>query len=190
MFTRVGFFEGKIRSGHEADFDRYVRETLLPIWRQTPHALRVEVMREVQADDAAHRFPMVLQIAYPDRKALDEALASPVRALGREATRGLYEFFAGRFFTPSTKLRNQVQRTPRLWPPTPKQSSRRRLNLTRRMTALCAFRPSTEALIAQLKSRRGRFQPECCDSNSEQTRGSCPGPTCGSKWMVLVFHCS
>jgi hypothetical protein len=46
MFTRVGFFEGKIRSGHEADFDRYVRETLLPIWRQTPHALRVEVMRE------------------------------------------------------------------------------------------------------------------------------------------------
>ena len=140
MFTRVGFFEGKIRSGHEADFDRYVRETLLPIWRQTPHALRVEVMREVQADDAAHRFPMVLQIAYPDRKALDEALASPVRALGREATRGLYEFFAGRFFTPSTKLRNQVQRTPRLWPPAPKQSSRRRLNLTRRMTALCAQR--------------------------------------------------
>jgi hypothetical protein len=139
MFTRVGFFEGKIRSGHEADFDRYVRETLLPIWRQTPHALRVEVMREVQADDAAHRFPMVLQIAYPDRKALDEALASPVRALGREATRGLYEFFAGRFFTPSTKLRNQVQRTPRLWPPAPKQSSRRRLNLTRRMTALCAY---------------------------------------------------
>jgi O-succinylbenzoic acid--CoA ligase len=26
------------------------------------------------------------------------------------------------------------------------------------MTAFCAFRPSTEALIAQLKSRRGRFQ--------------------------------
>jgi hypothetical protein len=70
----------------------------------------VEAKRQVQADDAAHRFPMVLQIAYPDRKALDEALASPVRALGREATRGLYEFFAGRFFTPSTKLRNQVQK--------------------------------------------------------------------------------
>ena len=98
MFTRLAFFEGEIRSGHEADFDRYVWETLLPIWRQTPHALRVELMREVEADDGAHRFPMVLQIAYPDRKALDEALASPVRALGREATQGLYEFFAGRIF--------------------------------------------------------------------------------------------
>ena len=55
-------------------------------------------MREVEADDGAHRFPMVLQIAYPDHKALDEALASPVRALGREPTCGLYEFFAGRIF--------------------------------------------------------------------------------------------
>jgi hypothetical protein len=98
MLTRLAFFEGKIQSGRDADFERYVRETLLPIWRQTPHALRVEVMREVEADDGAHRFPMVLLIAYPDREALDEALASPVRALGREATRGLYEFFAGRIF--------------------------------------------------------------------------------------------
>jgi hypothetical protein len=98
MLIRLAFFEGHIRSGREADFDRYVRETLLPIWRQTPNALRVEVLREVEADDGAHRFPMILQIAYPDRRALDEALASPVRARGREATRGLNEFFDGRIF--------------------------------------------------------------------------------------------
>jgi hypothetical protein len=30
MFTRVGFFEGKIRSGHEADFDRYVGRRCCP----------------------------------------------------------------------------------------------------------------------------------------------------------------
>jgi hypothetical protein len=109
MLTRLAFFEGTIRSGREADFDRYVRETLVPIWRQTLHALRVEVMREVEADDGARRFPMVLQIAYPNRRALDEVLASPVRALGREATRGLNESFAGRIFQLSTRLRNQVQ---------------------------------------------------------------------------------
>ena len=61
-------------------------------------------------------------------------------------------------------------------------------------TASCAFRPSTEALVAQLKSRdRGWFRPECADANSGQPRGSCPGQRaaiCGSKWMVLVFHCS
>jgi hypothetical protein len=98
MLTRLAFLEGKIRPGREGEFDRYMNETLLPIWRQTPHALRVEVMREVEADDGAHRFPMVLQITYPDREALDEALASPIRSLGRDATRGLLEFFDGRIF--------------------------------------------------------------------------------------------
>jgi len=58
----------------------------------------VDVLREVEADEGAHRFPMVLEIAYPDRNALEEALASPTRALGREATRGLFEFFEGRIF--------------------------------------------------------------------------------------------
>jgi hypothetical protein len=43
------------------------------------------------------------------RRALDEVLASAVRALGREATRGLNEFFVGRIFQLSTRLRNQVQ---------------------------------------------------------------------------------
>jgi hypothetical protein len=55
MLTRLAFFEGTIRSGHDADFDRHVRETLVRIWRQTPHAQRVEIMREVEADDGAHR---------------------------------------------------------------------------------------------------------------------------------------
>jgi hypothetical protein len=108
MLTRPAFFEGTIRSGREADFDGTFGRRWC-IWRQTLHALRVEVMREVEADDDAHRFPMVLQIAYPNRRALDEVLASPVRALGREATRGLNEFFAGRIFQLSTRLRNQVQ---------------------------------------------------------------------------------
>jgi hypothetical protein len=103
MFTRVGFFEGKIRSGHEADFDRYVRETLLPIWRQTPHALRVEVMREVQADDAAHRFPMVLQIAYPDRKALDEASLRRFAHLAERRHEGCMSSLPGDF---SRRLRS------------------------------------------------------------------------------------
>ena len=77
----------------EVDFDRYVRDKLLPIWRQTPHALRVDVTREADADDRAYRVPLVLQISYPDRKSLAEALASPVRSLERQATRALHELF-------------------------------------------------------------------------------------------------
>jgi hypothetical protein len=83
MFIRLAFFEGVMRLGRETDFDRpYCR-------RETPHALHVEIMREVEADDGAHRLPLVLQIAYPDRTALNEALASPIRARGREAKRRL-----------------------------------------------------------------------------------------------------
>jgi hypothetical protein len=83
MFIRLAFFEGVMRLGRETDFDRPY------CWRETPHALHVEIMREVEADDGAHRLPLVLQIAYPDRTALNEALASPIRARGREAKRGL-----------------------------------------------------------------------------------------------------
>ena len=32
MLTRPAFFEGTIRSVREADFDRYVRETLTARW--------------------------------------------------------------------------------------------------------------------------------------------------------------
>jgi hypothetical protein len=41
---------------------------------------------------------MVLCISYPDRKAIEDALASPVRSESREVTKGLFEFFDGRIF--------------------------------------------------------------------------------------------
>ncbi len=98
MFKRLAFFEGAIRSGREAAFDAYVNERLVPLWTRFPKALRVEVLREVEAEDGSHRYPMVLSIAYPDRGAIAEALASPVRSESREVTKGLLEFFEGRIF--------------------------------------------------------------------------------------------
>lgn len=98
MLMRLAFFEGAIRPGCEDQFEDTVKTKLLPIWKQTPRAVRVDVLLEVEADEGAHRFPMVLAIAYPDRNALEEALASPVRGLGREATRELFELFDGRIF--------------------------------------------------------------------------------------------
>ena len=98
MLKRLAFFEGAIRLGCEDQFDNYVKTKLLPIWKQTPRAARVEVLREVEADEGAHRFPMVLEIAFPDRNALEEALSSPIRALGRDATSGLFGYFDGRIF--------------------------------------------------------------------------------------------
>ena len=98
MFKRLAFFEGAIRPGREAAFDAYVNQRLVPLWTRFPKALRVEVLREVEAEDGSHRYPMVLCIAYPDRKAIEEALASPVRSESREVTKSLFEFFDGRIF--------------------------------------------------------------------------------------------
>ena len=96
MLVRAAFFEGAIQPGREAEFDAYVAQKLAPLWRQFPHAFRVDILREVEADEGAHRYPLVLQISYPNRAALDEALASSIRSLSREVTRGLFETFDGR----------------------------------------------------------------------------------------------
>lgn len=96
MIKRVAFFEGAVRPGREAEFDTYVKEKLAPIWRRFPKAVRVEILREVEAEDGAHRYPMVLEITYPDRASMAAALASPVRSESREATKGLFDFFEGR----------------------------------------------------------------------------------------------
>ena len=98
MMKRLAFFEGAIRPGRAAEFDAYVTDRLVPLWTQFPGAARVEVLREVEAEDGSHRYPMVLEITYPNRAAIENALASPVRAQSREVTKGLLEFFDGRIF--------------------------------------------------------------------------------------------
>ena len=95
---RLAFFEGEIRPGRAAELDAYVTEELVPLWTRFPGAARVEVLREVEAEDGSHRYPMVLEITYPNRACLEEALASPVRAESREVTKGLAQFFDGRIF--------------------------------------------------------------------------------------------
>lgn len=111
MLTRLAFFEGVIRPGREAEFDAYVDETLAPLWRRFPHATCVEILREAEADDGAHRYPLVLRISYPSRAALDEALASPIRAEGRALTQGLFAFFDGRIFHTVYSHRDAVGQT-------------------------------------------------------------------------------
>jgi antibiotic biosynthesis monooxygenase (ABM) superfamily enzyme len=98
MLKRLAFFEGAIRPGREAAFEAYVTEKLVPLWTRFPGALNVEVLREIEAEDGSHRYPMALAITYADASAIAAALASPVRMESREVTKGLYEFFDGRIF--------------------------------------------------------------------------------------------
>ncbi len=106
MFKRLAFFEGTIAHGREAEFDAYINERLVPLWTKFPGATRVEVLREVEAEDGfeveaedgSHRYPLVLQTTYPKRDALEKALASKVRIESHEMTAGLLAMFEGRVF--------------------------------------------------------------------------------------------
>lgn len=98
MLMRCAFFEGKICPGREQEFDVFVREQLVPLWTQFPTAQNVHVLREVEAEDGSHRYPMILQITYPSREAIEIALRSPERGASRELTQELLKMFEGRVF--------------------------------------------------------------------------------------------
>jgi len=98
MYKRLAFFEGAIAHGREAEFDAYIKDRLVPLWTQFPGATRVETLREVEAEDGSHRYPLVLQTTYPTRGAIEKALASKVRLESREMTKGLLAMFEGRVF--------------------------------------------------------------------------------------------
>jgi len=98
MFKRLAFFEGSITPGREAEFDAYVNERLVPLWTRFPGAVRVETLREVEADDGSHSYPLVLETTYCSRTAIEAALASKVRFESREVTKGLLAMFEGRVF--------------------------------------------------------------------------------------------
>ena len=108
MFKRIAFFEGFIAQGREVEFDEYINERLVPLWTQFPGATRVEILREVEAEDGSHRYPLVLQTTYPDREAMENALASRVRFESREMTKGLLAMFLGRVFHVVYELKDFV----------------------------------------------------------------------------------
>jgi antibiotic biosynthesis monooxygenase (ABM) superfamily enzyme len=95
MIIRQAFFEGSILSGREAAFKAYVAEKLLPMWLRFPGVREVRVLYNVERDEGAPSFPMVLSTMYDSREALAAALDSPVRYESREATKGLSDMFEG-----------------------------------------------------------------------------------------------
>ncbi len=86
MITRYALFEGTVREGKTDAFRSAVIERLVPLWCQFAGASEVRVMFGEERDEGAPEFPLILAISYPDRAALERALASPVRAQSREVT--------------------------------------------------------------------------------------------------------
>ncbi len=97
MITRFALFEGVVPAHDVPAFRAAVLAEVLPHWQSFPGVLAVRVCFENERDDGAPEMPLVLAITYPDRAAVDTALASPQRARAKAATDAiLARYFTGR----------------------------------------------------------------------------------------------
>jgi hypothetical protein len=97
MITRYALFEGRLHPGTTKAFRAAILTEVLPHWKSFPGVLAVRVCFENERDEGAPELPLVLAISYPDRAAVDVALASPQRALAKAATEAvLARYFDGR----------------------------------------------------------------------------------------------
>jgi hypothetical protein len=98
VITRTAIFEGRVKEGHEERFFAEIDARLAPLWRRFPHATNVRLLRTAASDPDAPPIAMIQQIDYPSLAALEEALASPIRAEARAVTLELVKMFEGRFY--------------------------------------------------------------------------------------------
>ena len=98
MLTRTAIYEGTIKSGHEEEFFRRVREELEPIWARFPNASSVRVQRIKSSDKDSRPIAMILEMDFPDMAAIEECLASAIRPQAHAATEEVMKLFDGRFY--------------------------------------------------------------------------------------------
>ncbi len=97
MITRFALFEGQVHPGETDAFRAAILAEVLPHWKSFPGVLAVRVCFSNERDEGAPELPLILAITYPDREAVDAALASPQRALAKAATDSiLARYFHGR----------------------------------------------------------------------------------------------
>lgn len=97
MITRFALFEGQVQPGDLEKFREVILGEVLPHWKSFPGVLSVRVCFSNERDEGAPELPLVLAISYPNRSAVDVALASPERALAKAATESvLARYFQGR----------------------------------------------------------------------------------------------
>ena len=98
MLTRTAVYEGTVKSGHEEEFFRRVRDELEPIWRRFPHVTAIRVQRTRTMDGDARPIAMILEMDFPDMAAIDACIASTIRPEAHAATEKVMTLFDGRFY--------------------------------------------------------------------------------------------
>ena len=105
MLTRTAIYEGMIKAGREEEFFLRVRDELEPLWRRFPNVTAVRVQRTRTMDKDARPVAMILEMDFPDMKAIEDCLASPIRPESHDATEKVMTLFEGRFYHYVTEAR-------------------------------------------------------------------------------------
>jgi hypothetical protein len=109
MITRFAMFDGQVHPGQTEAFRQAILTEVLPHWKSFPSVLAVRVCFSDERDTDAPEMPLILAISYPDRAAVDIALASPERALAKAATESvLARFFTGRVHHHITEAHDHI----------------------------------------------------------------------------------
>jgi hypothetical protein len=112
MLTRFALFEGQINAGQVEAFRAAILKEVLPHWKSFPAALAVRVCFANDRDEGAPEIPLILAISYPDKAAMEAAIASPQRALAKAATESvLARFFQGRIHHHITEAHDHALQT-------------------------------------------------------------------------------
>jgi len=109
MITRFALFEGQINPGETEAFRAAVLAEVLPHWKAFPGVLAVRVCFSTERDVGAPELPLILAISYPDRAAVDVALASSERASAKAATEAvLARYFRGQVHHHITEAHDHI----------------------------------------------------------------------------------
>ncbi len=98
MLTRCAFFEGHVREGKEEEFEKFVEERMIPLWRRFPGTSDVRILRHVSQDPQAPYVHILLEFDFPSPEALEQATVSAVRSESKVETEKLLSMFDGRLF--------------------------------------------------------------------------------------------
>jgi hypothetical protein len=111
MITRFALFEGHVKPDEIEAFRAAILKDVLPHWQSFPGVIAVRVCFATERDEGAPELPLILAISYPNRVAVDVALASPERALAKAATDAiLARYFVGKVHHHITQANDHVMK--------------------------------------------------------------------------------
>lgn len=89
MIVRFALYHGILPDADRSAFDDHVQTRMVPLISSFPGLQSVRIMVPSESDGRLAGALLALEMTYPDRAAMDRALASPERVQNAEETKGL-----------------------------------------------------------------------------------------------------